>query len=147
MTHKELFLPHQKRYRSVLLHQELSDEEIAMDWTLSELDRQEMGHYRKNYRLFIAIQLCAVRLYGRFLVEVNDLSPRIIGYLNKQLGLPPSFTIHTPNREATFSEQRKNILRYLGFSKYDDETQARLQKWLEKQAQQGSLPDELFSVC
>jgi TnpA family transposase len=144
VTHKELFLPHQKRYRSVLLHQELSDEEIAMDWTLSESDRQEMGHYRKNYRLFIAIQLCSVRLYGRFLVEVNDVSPRIIGYLNKQLGLPPSFTIHTPNREATFSEQRKNILRYLGFSKYDDETQARLQTWLEKQAQQGSLPDELF---
>ena len=117
MTHKELLLLHQKRYRSILLHQELSDEEIAMDWTLSESDRQEMGHYRKNYRLFLVIQLCAVRLYGRFLVEVNDLSPRIIGYLNKQLELPPSFTIHTPNREATFSEQRKNILRYLGFSK------------------------------
>lgn len=144
MTSKDLFLPHQKRYRSVVLHQDVSEEEIAMDWTLSESDRQEMEHYRKKYRLFVAIQLCSVRLYGRFLVEVNDLSPRIIGYLNKQLELPPSFTIHTPNREATFLEQRKTILRYLGFSKYDNETQARLQIWLEQQAQQGSLPDDLF---
>jgi hypothetical protein len=63
VTHKELLLPHQKRYRSVLLHQELSDEEIAMDWTLSESDQQEMGHYRKNYRLFLAIQLCAVTFF------------------------------------------------------------------------------------
>jgi len=115
-----------------------------MDWTLSESDRQEMGRYSKNYRLFIAIQLCAVRLYGRFLADANNLSPRIISYLNTQLGLPPALTIHTPSRDATFSEQRKNILSYLGFSKYDDETQARLQIWLEKQAQQGGLPDELL---
>lgn len=141
---RELFLPHQKRYRSVVVQQELSDEEIAMDWTLSETDRLEIGQYRKNSRLFIAIQLCAVRLYGRFVAEVNNLSPRIISYLNTQLELPPSLTINIPSREATFSEQRKNILSYLGFSKYDDAIQAKLQTWLEKQARQGCLPDELF---
>jgi len=127
---RELFLPHQKRYRSVVAQQELSDEEIAMDWTLSETDRLEIGQYRNNSRLFIAIQLCAVRLYGRFVAEVNNLSPRIISYLNTQLELPPTLTIQTPSREATFSEQRKNILGYLGFSKYGDETQGRLQTWL-----------------
>jgi TnpA family transposase len=141
---RELFLPHQKRYRSVVAHQDLSDEEIAMDWTLSDADRLEVGQYRKNSRLFIAVQLCAVRLYGRFVTEVNNLSPRIISYLNTQLELPPTLTIQPPSREATLSEQRKNILGYLGFSKYDDETQGRLQTWLEKQAQQGGLPDELF---
>lgn len=144
MTPKELLLPPQKRYRPVVAQQDLSDEEIAMDWTLSEADRLEIGQYRKNSRLFIAIQLCAVRLYGRFVAEANNLSPRIISYLNTQLGLPPSLTINTPGREATFSEQRKNILGYLGFSKYDDAIQAKLQTWLEKQAQQGGLPDELF---
>ncbi len=81
---------------------------------------------------------------GRFLVEVNNLSPRIINYLNSQLELPPSLTIHTPDRDPTFSEQRKNILAYLGFSKYDDTVQACLEKWLFKQAEQGYLPDELF---
>lgn len=115
-----------------------------MDWTLSDADRLEISQYRKNSRLFIAAQLCAIRLYGRFVTEVNNLSPRIISYLNTQLELPPTLTIQTPSREATLSEQRKNILCYLGFSKYDDETQGRLQTWLEKQAQQGGLPDELF---
>jgi len=76
-----------------MAHQDLSDEEIAIDWTLSEADRLEIGQYRKNSRLFIAIQLCAVRLYGRFLAEANNLPPRIISYLNNQLDLPPSLTI------------------------------------------------------
>lgn len=94
--------------------QDFSDEEMARDWTLSEADKKEVNRYRTNSRLFIAIQLCAVRLYGRFLLEVNDLSPRIVSYLNSQLELPPSLTINTPDRDATFSEQRKNILTYLG---------------------------------
>ncbi len=131
MTPKELLLPPQKRYRPVVAQQDLSDEEIAMDWTLSEADRVEIGQYRKNSRLFIAIQLCAVRLYGRFVAEANNLSPRIVSYLNTQLGLPPALTINTPSREATFSGQRKNILGYLDFSRYDDTIQAKLQTWLE----------------
>ncbi len=144
MTANEKFLNQRQRYQPVTLPQDFSDEEMARDWTLSEADQQEIVKYRKNSRLFIAIQLCAVQLYGRFLLEVNDLSPRIISYLNGQLDLPPSLTIAMPDRDATVSEQCKNILSYLGFSKYDDEAQARLQAWLEKQAHQGFLPDELF---
>ncbi len=83
-------------------------------------------------------------MYGRFLAEVNSLSPSIVNYLNNQLDLPPSLSVATPDREATFSEYRKNILNYLGFSKYDDEAQARLQIWLKQQASQAHLPEELF---
>ena len=144
MTAKEKFLTQRQRYQPVTLPQDFSDEEMARDWTLSETDKKEVNRYRTNSRLFIAIQLCAVRLYGRFLVEVNDLSRRIVSYLNSQLELPPSLTISTPDRDATFSEQRKNILTYLGFSKYDDTAQASLETWLSKQAEQGYLPDELF---
>jgi len=144
MTAKEIFLPNQKRYHAATLDQDLSDEEIAKDWTLSEADKKEVGKYRKNSRVFIAIQLCVIRLYGRFLAEANDLSPRIINYLNTQLALPPSLTIPTPERYATFSEQRKSILSYLGFSNYGTEVQTKLEIWLEKQARQGSLPDELL---
>ena len=144
MTAKERFLNQRQRYRPVTLPQDFSDEEMARDWTLSQTDQKEIGKYRKSSRLFIAVQLCAVRLYGRFLLEINDLSPRIISYLNSQLDLPPSLTIAVPDRDATVSEQRKNILSYLGFSKYNDEAQTRLQAWLETQAQQGFLPDELF---
>lgn len=145
MTANQKFLTQRQRYQPVTLPQNFSDEEMARDWTLSEADKKEVNRYRINSRLFIAIQLCAVRLYGRFLVEVNDLSPRIVSYLNSQLELPPpSLTINTPDRDATFSEQRKNILTFLGFSKYDDNAQTSLEKWLSKQAEQAYLPDELF---
>ena len=132
MSANDKFLSQRQRYQPVTLPQDFSDEEMARDWTLSEIDKQEVGKYRKNPRLFIAIQLCAVRLYGRFLGEVNDLSPQIVNYLSSQLELPPSLTITVPDRDATFSEQRKNILGYLGFSKYDDGVQANLQEWLKK---------------
>lgn len=144
MAANEKFLTQRQRYQPVALPLDFSDEEMARDWTLSEDDTTEVNRYRTHSRLFIAIQLCAIRLYGRFLVEVSDLSPRIVSYLNSQLDLPPSLTINTPDRDATFSEQRKNTLAYLGFSKYDDDAQSKLQVWLEKQAQQGLLPDELF---
>ena len=146
MMANEKFLTQRQRYQPVTLPQDFSDEEMARDWTLSEADKKEVNRYRTNSRLFIATQLCAMRLYGRFLVEVNDLSPRIVNYLNSQLKLPPSLTINTPDRDATFSEQRKNILTYLNFTKYDDTAQASLQKWLSKKAEQGFLlPLELKS--
>lgn len=144
MTADEKFLSQRQRYRPVVLPQDFSEEEMARDWTLSKADKKEIQKYRRNSRLFIAIQLCAVRLYGRFIVEVNDLSPRIVNYLNTQLELPPAITVPEPEREATLSERRKLILSYLGFSKYDDKAQANLQTWLEKQAFQGLLPNELF---
>ena len=144
MTIKERFLSNQKRSQPITLPQEFSDEEMARDWTLSEADRQEIGKYRTNSRLFIAIQLCAVRLYGRFLNDVHELSPRIVNYLNSQLDLPPSMTIQTPDRKATVVEHRKNILTYLGFRRFDDTAQKELSHWIEQQARHGILPNELF---
>jgi len=134
-----------RKHKQIVLPQEFSDEEMARDWTLSENDKSEAGKYRKNSRLFIALQLCSVRLYGRFLSNVGDVSPRIVSYLTNQLELPPSLSIFIPERESTLYEQRKNILSYLGFSKYDDNTEQVLRSWLTQQAQQGSLPKELYS--
>lgn len=133
-----------KRYQPTKLLHNFSDEEMIRDWTLSHADKQEVCRYQTNSRLFIAIQFCAVRIYGRFLVKVNELSPRIVNYLSSQMELPPALTIRIPKREATFSEQRKNILAYLGFSKYDNQIQSRLQSWLIKQVEQGYLPDDLY---
>ncbi|MDR1843805.1 MAG: DUF4158 domain-containing protein [Citrobacter amalonaticus] len=95
-------------------------------------------------RLFIAIQICAVRLYGRFIQDIGSASPRIVSYLNNQLALPPSLSVVSPEREATLAEQRKNILTYLGFIRYDENIQSDLKIWLVKQAEKGFLPDDLF---
>jgi TnpA family transposase len=144
MSAQEQFLSQRQRYRPLSLSRDFSDEEMARDWTLTPRDQQELGKYSKNYRLFVAIQLCAVRLYGRFLNEVHDLSPRIVNYLSGQLDLPPSLTIQAPERKATYAEQRRNILDFLGFQSFDEMAQARLQVWLEEKARQGLLPAALF---
>lgn len=133
-----------KRYESIYPSENFSDEEMVRDWTLSKPDIEEIQKYRKSFRLFIAIQLCCVRLYGRFLQSPHDLSLRIINYLNNQLDLPPSLTVNVPDRKATYLEHRKNVLEYLGFRKFDDSAQSQLTVWIEKQARQGKLPDALF---
>lgn len=147
MSEKDQLLSVRNDYPSITLVQNFSDEEMARDWTLLPEDKTEIIKYRKNFRLFIAIQLCSLRLYGRFLAEVQDLSPRIVNYLNMQLGLPPVLSIMVPTREATFSEQRANIMNYLGFSKYDKQAQALLRDWLIEEARQGALPNDLFLRC
>ena len=144
MTAKEQFLPKRKRYQPISLPSDFSDEEMVRDWTLSDEDKQSIGKYRKNSRLYIAIQLCAVRMYGRFLNQVNDLSSRIVSYLTSQLDLPPSLTVEVPLREATYLEHRNNVLTYLGFQRFDDAVESQLSTWLIEQTIPGKLPDELF---
>tara|TARA_R100000005_G_scaffold96027_1_gene80195 strand:+ start:20978 stop:23911 length:2934 start_codon:yes stop_codon:yes gene_type:complete len=144
MTTKEQFLTNQQRYQPLMLPQRFSDEEMVRDWTLSRRDCQVVNKYRKQYRLGFAIQLCAMRLYGRFLNQLHDLSPRVISYLSSQLDLPPTLTVDVPEREATLLEHRNNILKYLGFQRFDDKVEADLDRWIEKHARQGLLPDELF---
>ena len=112
MTTQEQFLSKRQRYQPISLPQQFSDEEMVRDWTLSPSDRAEVEKYRKSFRLFIAIQLCAVRLYGRFLNHVHDLSPHIINYLGQQLDLPPSLTVEVPERKATYTDHRHNIIGY-----------------------------------
>jgi dsDNA-binding SOS-regulon protein len=144
VTTKEHFLSKRQRYQPIALPQHFSDEEMARDWTLLEGDQHEIERYRKDSRLYIAVQICAIRLYGRFLQHVHDLSPHIINYLGQQLDLPPSLTVEVPEREATYLEQHQNILKHLGFQRFDHNVQAQLEAWIAQQARLGTLPDALF---
>ena len=142
---KERFLSQRQRYSPISLPQNFSDEEMARDWTLTELDIKELGRYRMVYRLYIAVQICAVRLYGRFIGEVDDLSIRILSYLSGQLNLQPIMTIQKPERRATRSDYQQKILTYLGFKRFDETAEARLRDWLTQKAEQRALPESLFS--
>ncbi len=110
MTAKEQFLTNQQRYQPLILPQRFSDEEMVRDWTLSRRDCQMVNKYRKQYRLSIAIQLCAMRLYGRFLNQLHDLSSRVVSYLSSQLDLPPTLTVEVPEREATLFHRAERYL-------------------------------------
>jgi hypothetical protein len=131
VTPKEQFLSKRQRYQPISLPQQFSDEEMVRDWTLSASDTQEIEKYRKNFCLFVTIQLCSVRLYGRFLNQVHDLSPHIINYLGQQLDLPPSLAVEVPERKATYTDHRQNIMTYLGFQRFDDQAQQQLETWIE----------------
>lgn len=144
MSAADGFLNPKQRHQPIMVPQEFSDEEMIRDWTLSEEDKQELNNYRKSYRTFVALQICAIRLYGRFINNVSVISIKIINYLNQQLNLPPMLSVTPPEREATFSEQRRNILEYLGFTKYDEIIQEKLKTWLYQLAKHGHLPNELF---
>jgi uncharacterized protein DUF4158 len=106
VTTKEQFLSKRQRYQPISLPQSYSDEEMVRDWTLSASDIEEVEKSRKSFRLFVAIQLCSVRLYGRFLNQVHDLSAHIINYLGQQLDLPPSLAVEVPERKATYTDHR-----------------------------------------
>ena len=144
MTPHEQFLSRRQRYQPIALPPDMSEEEVARDWTLSDTDRTEISKYSKSFRLSLAIQLCAVRAYGRFFTPIQDISPRIANYLGSQLGLPPALRMHVPQREATAVEHRQHILSYLGFHKLDEDSQNDLTAWLTQQAQRGVLPEALF---
>jgi hypothetical protein len=141
---KERFLSQRQRYSPISLPHNFSDEEMARDWTLTELDLKELGRYRMVYRLYIAVQICAVRLYGRFIGEVDDLSVRILSYLSGQLNLQPIMTIQKPERRATRSDYQQKILTYLGFKRFDEAAEEMLRAWLTQKAEQRALPEALF---
>ena len=144
MTTQEHFLSKRQRYQPISLPQQFSDEEMVRDWTLSPSDIAEVEKYRKSFRLFITIQLCAVRLYGRFLTHVHELSPHIINYVGQQLGLPPSLAVEVPERKATYTDHRHHIMTYLGFQPFDAQAQAHLEAWIAQEARRGTLPEALF---
>ena len=115
---KEKFLSRRQRYQPNTVPDDFSDEEMARDWTLTRSDRDFLAPLSRRYRLLNAIQLCAIRLHGRFLGDVHRLSPKLVNYLTQQLGLPASLTVDVPRRAATVVEHRKAILAYLGYRRY-----------------------------
>lgn len=126
---------------------DFSDEEMARDWTLSESDLKQISTVISSYRLYFSIQLCAIRIQGGFLAVTSELSPRIINYLGSQIGLPLTFVCNEPARRATRSKQHGQILTYLGFKKYERETNIVLKNWIIEKAEQGLLPKDILSLA
>jgi hypothetical protein len=68
-------------------------------WTLSHADKINLAQYRKDYRLFMAIQLCSMRVYGRCLFNGSELPFSILYYLADQLDRLPTVTL--PEKKTT----------------------------------------------
>lgn len=127
-----------------LLEANFSDEEMALYWTLTSSDKQMLNAYRKASRLLIGIQIISIRISGKFIDSIQVVSPRVINYLSIQLGLQPALSIDVPSREATFLQQRKDVLNHLSFSRYDESYQNQLINILAPCAEKGALHEELL---
>jgi TnpA family transposase len=129
---------------AVLLPEDLGEEELARDWTLSEADHAQVLRCRgdDNRRRF-AVQLCVLRRYGRFLEDFGGVPVRILNYIGRQLGLAPALSLDRSDREATEVGYEQRLREYLGYRSFDAATRANLEEHLRSWLAQGMLPEGL----
>lgn len=119
------------RRSAFVLPQEPSNEELAFNWTLSKEDKiQVLKRRGDDNRRRYAVQLCALRQYGRFLEDYDSVATKIIGYLSRQLEIEPVLQLADSFREPTEIEYRNDISQYLGYSDFDESTELELGKWV-----------------
>ncbi len=93
-----------RRVPSLVLPEDPSPDELLQYWTLSAQDRTEVLRCRgEAHRRRFAVQLCTLRVYGRFLPEVMPAPVAITNYLARQLDLPLVLFAEGPGRFATES--------------------------------------------
>jgi TnpA family transposase len=131
----------------VWLAQDLSNEELAHNWTLSPNDIREIRVCRggENQTRF-AVQLCFVRQNGYFLDSYQSVSLKIVNHLCLQIDLSPVLFLADENRPATATSYRSRIIRYLGFASFDDKIGEQLSNHLREQATEGFQARELEEV-
>ncbi|MEE8290573.1 MAG: DUF4158 domain-containing protein, partial [Candidatus Tectomicrobia bacterium] len=135
-----------RRVPALVLPDDPSPEELLQSWTLSARDREEVMQCRGDTsRRRFAVQLCTLRVYGRFLPEATPTPVTITNYLARQLELPLVLFGEVSGRLATETEQLQRIRAYLGWQPFHHEARERLTSWLEQRATDDLLPIDLVS--
>jgi TnpA family transposase len=135
-----------RRTPALVLPDEPGPEDLLQYWTLSERDIAEVLRCRgEAQRRRFAVQLCALRAYGRFLPEAVAAPVTITNYLARQLHLPLVLFGEVPGRFATETDQLQRIRTYLGWRPFDDEARSRLTQWLTQRATDDLPPSDLVS--
>src|SRR5437879_10406238 len=90
----ELLLPSRAHRPVLVLPEDPSDDELLRHWTLSEADTREILRCRgdDNRRRF-ALQLCALRIFGRFVPNHMAGPVRILNYLGGQRDFPATLLL------------------------------------------------------
>src|SRR5262245_41569602 len=82
----ECLLPSRAHRSGLVLPEDPSDDELLRHWTLSEADTRAILRCRGDAnRRRCALQLCALRIYGRFVPNHMAIPVRILTYLGRQL--------------------------------------------------------------
>jgi Domain of unknown function (DUF4158) len=143
---QETSVPFRRRPSPLVLPEDPSEEELAQYWTLSPRDKAEVFQCRgEAQRRRFAVQLCTLRIYGRFLPNAVSAPVAITNHLARQLDLPPVLFGEVPERLATETDHLQRIRTYLGWRPFDDEARARLTRWLTQRATNDVLPHDLVA--
>jgi hypothetical protein len=122
----------------VLFPLDPSDDELARDFSLSEVDKVEVCQCRgEDNRRRFALQLRVVRKYGRFLGSYQQVPVKILPHLSRQLELSPVLFVPDVERGATESDYQERIHRYLGYRPFDQRVQDEVIQWLGIRATDG----------
>jgi hypothetical protein len=137
-------LHHASSAMAVSLPPHPSDEALAFDWTLSGRDLEFILAHRGPENLCrLAVQLCVLRKHGRFLTSYTYVSPGILGYLCRQLDLPPLAMLSGRGRDNTEGDYQREIAAYLGWQPFDGKANSWLQEWVVDQVAQHLYVDNL----
>lgn len=135
----------ERRRQTLSLPEDPSEEELARDWTLSQADRVEVLRCRgDDNRRRLALQLCVLRQYGRFLDQYQEVPVRILNHLNRQLGLTPLVSLPETERDATESSHQQRLREYFGYRTFDGDVLTLFEEHLRSRLAQGAWPEDLF---
>lgn len=123
---------------------QLSEDGIIRDWSLKSLDIVFIRRFRKQYQLWIYLQVCALKLFGQLMDNPNILDTRIIGHVCQLLGLEIVGTVALPLREATKTDYKKLLFNHLGFRTFNA-TKSIFHQWLKEKVKRGDvIPEKLI---
>jgi TnpA family transposase len=124
------------------------EDELASHWNLTPADLAEIANCRgADQKRRFALQLCALRGYGRFLDDYRHAPIKIVNHLSRQLELPPVLFLDRSGREPTERVQAQRIRRYLGLSRFDKTAEDHLREWLRGGAMEGRTAAELLILA
>ena len=134
-----------ERFRFDELPTSLSADDIVRYFTLSKNEIDEAKKCRGSInQVGFALQLCALRMIGRFPTAFKQVPIEIINYLSSQLDVdgfdtqatqPKGFlSFSYPQRERTKWEHTEKIRQITGFSPFDEKVESQLSAALREQA-------------
>lgn len=92
----------------------------------------------------MAVQLCALKLFGQFINNPNELASEIIAYLCKQISFEITATVAIPQRDNTRTTHKKLIFKRLGFSRFDEACEV-FQSWVQTKVDKGIILSDQIS--
>ena len=131
--------------RRLPIPEDPSEDELARHWSLSSADLAVIAQCRSpDHRRRFALQLCVMRVHGRFLDDYRHAPIKIVNHLSRQLGLAPVLFLDRPGRAQTEREQSLRIRRHLGLRGFDQQAAADLREWLRQGAIEGRTVADLL---